>query len=102
MNFYGEVFGWDARVVSDTPEFRLSTICDGADQLAGIMDASDYLPEGEPDHWEVYFGVEDTDGVLAMTAELGGKVLQPGVDTPFGHLAAAADPTGASFKLIGS
>ncbi len=32
--------------------------------------------------------------------DLGGSVLMPAEDTPYGRLAAAADPTGARFKLV--
>jgi predicted enzyme related to lactoylglutathione lyase len=68
---------------------------------AGIMDAASFLPDGVPAHWSVYFGVESTDGALALTAEMGGKVVQPAEDTPYGRLAVATDPTGAAFKLLG-
>lgn len=100
--FYREVFGWDTSVVSDTPEFRYTTLRDSAgdDELAGIMDASGMLPAGVPAHWSVYFGVDDTDAALARTVELGGSILLPAEDTPYGRLAAAADPTGAQFKLV--
>jgi predicted enzyme related to lactoylglutathione lyase len=101
VSFYREVFGWDTHVVSDTDEFRLTTIGDGEGQLAGIMDASGYLPEGVPSHWQVYFGVDDTDRALATITDLGGSLLEPARETPFGRLAAAADPAGATFKLVG-
>ena len=42
-----------------------------------------------------------TDAALARVTELGGTVVQPGIDTPYGRLAAATDPTGAPFKLVG-
>ena len=99
--FYRDVFGWDARTVSDTPEFRLTALQDGADTIAGIMDASGFLPAGQGDHWNVYVKVADTDAALATVTELGGTVTEPAVDTPYGRLAAATDPTGARFKLVG-
>jgi uncharacterized protein len=102
VTFYREVFRWDTHVISDTPEFRLTTIGDGDNQLAGIMDASGYLPDGAPPYWETYFAVEDTDRALATITGLGGSILKTPQDTPHGRLAAAADPTGASFKLVGA
>jgi hypothetical protein len=48
----------------------------------------------------VYFGVEDTDAALAKVVDLGGSILMAAEDTPYGRLAAAADPTGARFKLV--
>jgi predicted enzyme related to lactoylglutathione lyase len=49
--FYRGVFRWDTHTVSDTPGFRYTTLRHGDDQLAGIMDASGFLPEGVPSHW---------------------------------------------------
>ena len=100
VGFYRNVFRWDTHVTGDTPEFRYTTLVDGETWLAGIMDASGFLPDGVPAHWSVYFGVEDTDATLARLVDLGGSVLQPAEDTPYGRLAAAADPTGARFKLV--
>ena len=45
--------------------------------------------------------VEDTDAALARIVELGGSTVRPAEDTPYGRLAAATDPTGAQFKLVG-
>lgn len=100
VRFYQDVFGWDTHVASDTPEFRYTTLGEGAGQLAGIMDAGAYLPEGVPAHWSVYFDVEDTDAALAQIVDLGGSVLLPAEDTPYGRIAAVADPSGAAFKLV--
>ncbi len=98
--FYREVFGWDTHVSSDTPEFRYTTLGEGEGQLAGVMDASAHLAEGVPPHWAVYFGAEDTDASLARIVELGGSVVRPAEDTPYGRIALAADPTGANFRLV--
>jgi predicted enzyme related to lactoylglutathione lyase len=100
--FYRDVFGLDTEVVSDTPEFRYTTLraAGGKDPVAGVMDAAAFLPEDVPAHWSVYFGVEDTDAALARIVELGGAVVIPAEDTPYGRLATAKDPTGAVFKLV--
>jgi uncharacterized protein len=98
VGFYHDVFGWDAHAMSDTP-FRYSTRGEGDGALAGIMDASQDMPEGAPAVWTVYFKVEDTDAALEKVVELGGKVVRPAEDTPYGRLAEAADPTGTHFKL---
>jgi predicted enzyme related to lactoylglutathione lyase len=102
VDFYRDVFGWDTHVVSDTPEFRYTTLGEGEGQQAGIMDGSAYLPEGVPPHWSIYFGVENTDKAVATIVALGGRITDPAVDTPYGRLAEAADPTGALFKLVQS
>jgi predicted enzyme related to lactoylglutathione lyase len=99
VQFYRDVFTWDTHVAGDTPEFRYTTLGEG-DPLAGIMDASAFLPDGVPANWSVYFGVDDTDAALAKTVHLGGAIILPAEDTPYGRLAQAADPTGALFKLV--
>lgn len=98
--FYRDVFRWNTHTVSDSTEFRYTTCGEGDTQEAGIMDATSFLPEGVPAHWSVYFGVTDADETLARIVELGGAVTDPAKDTPYGRLAAATDPTGASFKLV--
>jgi hypothetical protein len=100
VDFYREVFRDEIQVASDDPGFRYTMLVDGEAGLAGIMDASAFLPEGVPAHWSVYFGVDDTDTALARIVELGGSVVQPAEDTPYGRLATATDPTGARFKLV--
>ena len=47
----------------------------------------------------VYFGTDDTDKSLATIVDLGGAIVQPAEDTPYGRLATASDPTGAVFRL---
>jgi len=37
---------------------------------------------------------------VAAIGGLGGKVLRPAEDTPYGRLANAADPMGGRFKLV--
>jgi predicted enzyme related to lactoylglutathione lyase len=101
VSFYEDVFGWKTSVQGDTDEFRYTTLGEGESQAAGIMDASGFLPEGVPAHWSVYFSVEDTDAALAKVKDLGGDVVVPAEDTPYGRLATASDPTGARFKLVG-
>jgi hypothetical protein len=101
VDFYRDVFGWETHVVSDTPDFRYTTLAVGEEWLAGIMDANGFLPDGVPSHWSVYFGVDDADAALARVVDLGGSVARPAEDTPYGRLATATDSTGALFKLVG-
>jgi hypothetical protein len=100
VEFYRNVFRWDTQMASDTPEFRYLVAVQGDAQLAGVMDASGFLPEGMPSHWSVYFGTDDTDATVAQAVALGGSILRPAEDTPYGRLATVADPNGAAFKLV--
>ena len=97
--FYRQVFGWDAHTMSDTPEFRYTTLGGPEDQLAGIMDASAFLPDGVPSYWTMYIDVDDADAAVARVGELGGSVVAPAEDTPYGRIATVADTTGAQFRL---
>jgi len=99
--FYEQVFGWTTSSMGDTDEFRYSTLGDGEDAKAGVMDASGFLPEGVPAHWSVYIRVADTDATIAEITGHGGSVVMPAEDTPYGRLATVADPTGANFKIMG-
>ncbi len=99
LDFYRTVFGWKTRTEGDSPEFRYTTVDVGEEQYAGVMDASDFLPEGVPAGWTVYFGVDDADHSLSEVVSLGGEVVMAAEDTPYGRLATAADPTGAVFRL---
>ena len=64
------------------------------------MDATSFLPAGAPASWSIYFGADDTDKTLAKIVDLGGSIVQPAEDTPYGRLATATDATGALFKLV--
>jgi uncharacterized protein len=100
VSYYEKVFGWDTHVAGDSADFRYTTLGEGDDQAAGIMDASGFLPDGAPAHWSVYFSVADADATAAKAVELGGSVVAPPEDTPYGRLATLTDSTGATFKLI--
>ncbi|WP_405484749.1 VOC family protein [Nocardia sp. NBC_00511] len=103
LAFYREVFGWkDPFTIADTPEFRYTTIHSTTPMLGGVMDSTQFLPPGVPGGWRVYFGVEDVDAAVAKVVELGGSVETAAEDTPYGRLAAVADPTGTRFSLGGN
>ncbi len=97
--FYRDVFKWSPQTAADEPGFRYTMLDVGPGENAGIFDAATDLPEGLPAHWAVYFAVPDVDKALAETERLGGSIMMPGVDTPYGRLATAVDPYGAVFKL---
>jgi predicted enzyme related to lactoylglutathione lyase len=100
LQFYRDVFQWNTESV-DTDEFRYTVQKDGDEQLAGVMDAADFMPKGAPARWSVYFAIADADATIAKVRQLGGSVEKPAENTPFGRLATVADPTGSQFKLAG-
>lgn len=99
--FYRTVYHWDTNTVGDTDEFRYTTMRDpqGGGDLAGIMDAGAFLPEGVSAQWSIYWEVDDLDDAVARVKALGGSVVNDPEDTPFGRLATVLDPAGAQFKL---
>ncbi len=99
LGFYREVFGWQTEIVSDTDEFRYSTASFDGDALLGVMDGTTDLPEGVPSNWFYFLGADDVDKTVELVKENGGTVIRDAEDTPYGRLAAVADPTGAGFNL---
>jgi len=98
--FYREVFGWETDTMSDTPDFRYTTLGAGDAAAAGIVDASGWSDQEELT-WHVYFAVADSDAACAKVTELGGSVKYPPEDSPYGRIATVKDPGGAVFKLMG-
>jgi predicted enzyme related to lactoylglutathione lyase len=99
IDFYRVVFGWRTEQLSDTDEFRYTTASFDGQQLLGVMDGAKILPDDTPSQWSIFFGAEDVDKTLQVITDRGGIVLRPAENTPYGRLAAAADPTGVTFTL---
>jgi uncharacterized protein len=101
IEFYGAVFGWTANILpmagaANYTEFRL-----GDHAIAGMMPMEgDSWPADIPNHWMVYFGVENCDAAAARVEELGGKVMVPPTDIPPGKFSVVNDPQGAVFSII--
>jgi predicted enzyme related to lactoylglutathione lyase len=97
--FYAEVFGWtpeDATMEGmQYTEWKL-----GDKTIAGMLAMPDMVPAEVPPYWLVYFGVDDTDAVVARAVELGASTLVPATDIPPGRFAVLADPDGAPFAVI--
>ncbi len=98
--FYEDAFGWQTHTMSDTPEFRYTTL--GADEnaRAGVMDAAGFLGD-EPSRWQFYIQVEDTDETVAEAVASGGQVVTAAEDTPYGRIAQLQDPAGVGFAVMG-
>ena len=102
LDFYRSLVGWEIEMVSDTDDFRYAVVLaeKGSDQqVAGIMDAGAWLPDGVDGVWSIYFHVEDARATAERVVELGGSIVDPPAETPYGVLATVADPSGAVFKL---
>lgn len=54
-----------------------------------------------PNHWHVYFCVDDTDATVAQAVEAGGALLADPFDMPsVGRMAVLSDPQGAVFSVM--
>ena len=47
-----------------------------------------------------YFGVEDADQASDVVTKLGGSVMRPAWDTPYGRMAILTDDQGAVFAIM--
>jgi hypothetical protein len=101
LAFYREVFGFEVNTISDSEEFRYSTLRRSGEEtdLAGVCDDSKVLGEGEAAHWAIYWELDDVDAGVAKVQALGGQVYQGPDSTPYGRIAVVADPSGAKFML---
>jgi len=99
LDFYRSVFRWETQTVSDTDDFRYTVLHPaGGGELAGVMDARDFVPAGGA-FWTVYWETADVDASVATVRSLGGRVTDEPADTPYGRMAGVTDPSGAAFKL---
>jgi len=97
--FYRDAFGWETHVMSDSPEFRYTTLGLNEGARAGIMDAAGFLGD-LPARWQFYLQVADTDEAVATGVAIGGEVVQVAEDTPYGRTAALIDPSGVRFSVM--
>jgi predicted enzyme related to lactoylglutathione lyase len=100
VEFYGAVFGWTATLLPmegqpDYTEFRI------ADRgIAGMLQMTDSWPEHIPNHWMVYFAVDDCDAAVSRAEAFGASVLMSPTEVPPGRFATIRDPQGAVFSMI--
>lgn len=106
VEFYRTVFGWQdtfAVQTPEAPEFRYTTIHAETPMLGGVMDVVSLgTPEEVPARWNVYFGADDVEKAAERVIELGGAIVMPVMDTPYGRMVSVADPTGATFNIGGN
>ncbi len=97
--FYQAVFGYGYGDMSDGG-FRYATLELDGDIVGGIGELGADQPAEVPAHWSAYFAVPDTDAALAAVTRLGGRVIAPAWDTPYGRMAVASDDQGGVFSVM--
>ncbi|MGA6166725.1 VOC family protein [Amycolatopsis magusensis] len=93
--FYQELLGLAVTETELDGEKYTMLQADGTD-VAGVSQSPDV---DLPNHWHVYFAVDDITAAAAQTPSLGGAVLMAPFDTPVGQMAMLADPQGAAFSI---
>ena len=96
LAFYAEVVGLDARPMPMGEEEYMMLFV-GEARAGG---ATGPHMDGVPNHWHVWFAVDDTDATAAAAASSGGSVLMAPSDMAVGRAATLADPQGAVFSII--
>ncbi|MEY2418528.1 MAG: uncharacterized protein QOG90_1208 [Actinomycetota bacterium] len=95
--FYSDVFGWTWGGGADYSEFMV----DGR-VVGGCMPMTpERFPAEVPEHWLVYFAVDDVNAAVAKIQELGGTtMMEPFEAGGVGMMTVAMDPQGAVFAVI--
>lgn len=96
--FYGTVFGYTFEDLS-APDFEYAGVNIDGKMVTGLG-GNGSMADDAPPHWRAYFAVRDTDVATARAVELGGTVLDPPHDSPYGRLAVVAGPAGELFVLM--
>jgi uncharacterized protein len=99
QEFYAAVFGWTYDDLS-SGDFQYATFNVNGRAVGGIGSMPPEVPDRVPPHWRVYFQVEDPDEIVDRVVKLGGNVINPPEDTPYGRMAHVTDPQGAPFSVI--
>ena len=101
VKFYQNVFGWETDVMSDTPDFRYTTLGAGRFRQGGHHGRL-RLPAGRGS--VQLAGLLQRGGRRRLDREgscpRAPRCIDGPEDSPFGRLATLADPTGAIFKII--
>jgi predicted enzyme related to lactoylglutathione lyase len=94
--FYTRVLGVTTSTMDmGTGEYTLFHV--GGDMVGGTVPPP---MAGVPNHWHVYFAVDDADATAARITGLGGSIVVEPFDSPVGRMAVARDPQGAMFSII--
>jgi predicted enzyme related to lactoylglutathione lyase len=99
QDFYRQVFGYTYTEIGDD-NFQYATFEVDGHTAGGLGSLPADVPAHVPPHWRTYFAVDDCDAIAAAVAKLGGAVLRPPQDMPYGRHADVADPQGAMFSVI--
>ena len=96
--FYSVVFGVNFSDVDAPMKYAMLEV-DGSG-VAGIGDLGDTgAPAEAQPFWNTYFSIDSVDDATAKVLQLGGSIVRPPEDSPFGRISLVTDPAGAPFSL---
>ena len=97
--FYGAVFGYHFSDIGG-PDMQYATLDIDGRPVGGIGSIGADQPADQRPYWGTYFAVADTDEAVTRAVELGGSVVAPAWDSPYGRMAVVADDQGAVFAVM--
>jgi uncharacterized protein len=97
--FYAAVFGYAYGDIG-AEGMKYATLDLDGRTVGGIGEIGADQPADVPAFWGTYFGVADTDAAVDRAIELGGGVVAPAWDSPYGRMAVVRDDQGAAFSLM--
>ncbi len=98
LAFYEAVVGLTTSTMEMAPGQNYTLLKVGETNVGGAIEPP---MAGVPNHWHVYFAVEDTDATAAKAAAEGGTVAVQPFDIPtVGRSAVLTDPQGAMFSVL--
>jgi uncharacterized protein len=96
--FYAAVFGYSYGDIG-AEGMTYSTLDLEGRPVGGIGDIGTERAE-MPAAWGTYFAVTDTDAAVQRAVDLGGSVVAPAWDSPYGRMAVVRDDQGAAFAVM--
>ncbi|QUR66325.1 VOC family protein [Mycobacterium spongiae] len=98
LAFYESVVGLTHTTMEMAPGQHYRVLKAGAADVGGCMEPP--MP-GMPNHWHVYFEVDDADATAAKAAASGGQITVEPFDIPsVGRSAVLSDPQGGVFSVL--
>ena len=101
--FYGQLFGWDWRWISERPGHRYGIFTNGGAAVAGLAQVE--APDAQETYarWVHYISVEDVAAAVSGAEGRGGRVMvRPHDIADRGEFAVLADAEGAPFGVMRS
>ena len=98
LAFYEAVLGITHATMEMAPGEQYRILKAGGADVGGCMEPP--MP-GVPNHWQVYFAVDDADATASKASAQGGQVIAEPFDIPsVGRSAVLSDPQGAVFSVL--